>query len=762
MRPVALAAALCLALPFAAQATWRASLPGTPLLPEPSCLCAPQPPGDTDDWLQRAKNGDAYAQWVVSARLINTEPTRRQAALDWLKQSAENGYAQAALDWGRVVHYGLFDVPADATVGLRWIKRAAHSGKPEAAWVLAGIYWNGTGGVAVEREQALQWLRRAAEQGWGAARESLGLILRDGDGLPQDAVEALRWLELAAAQGRPGARFMLAALLADGPVDSRDEARALKLYRALASAGYRPAEEAAAVLLAAGRGEATELAPLRRVLEHSAQAGNAGAAFELGRSLVQGRFGAPDQAAGLPWLERAARANHPLAQYFVAETLSPDSQPSKNLPSGNPPAGISRLHWLERAAEVGFTPAEFALGLAYAHGEGVPTDDRAAVGWYQRAADKGDGGAASSLGWRYLQGVTLPQDESAGLVWLRRAAAQADTFSMANLVRVLLARPDAASHDDALVWIRRLADAGDAQYQGMLGALYSGKMPQFKERLRDDAAALRWLKKAAAQGNGAAEVAIATAYLEGRGVPVDVRQAVGWLERSAARGNSEASLDLARLYTLGRGNVARDPDKARTHRERAAASPHPSIQKAAQALANPALRWVDASQQGYDWPRVSRDAKAGDLEAQRLLWGAYVQGNLGLPKSVPNAYHWFQKGAAQGDPEAMNNMGYALYRGYLGRTDFVAARSWFEKAARKGFSLSMVSLARIYERGEGVPANPQKALTWLLQAGRANNPQAVQWLTQLYRHGGLGLKPDPERAAYWAARPIDKRTQVTQ
>ena len=718
------------------------SLPGSDPGME-SALSAPTPPGDTELWQQRASAGNAFAQWVVSIRLLNAGLAHRQAALAALRQSAENGYAQAALAWGQVLLHGQHGTTADVSQGLRWIERAEQSGNAQSAYVLAEAYWNGWIGT-VDRTKSVYWLKRAAEKGWARAREVLGLMLRDGIEIPQDANEAARWLELAAIQGRPDAKFALAEMFSTGQGVGHDDARALNLYRELAKAGYLPAEQKAAAMVAEGRGDATDAAPLRAYLEKSAQAGNAGAAYELGIGLLDGRFGQVDRVAGLRWLERAAGADHPFAQFHLAwQGL----------------AAERRVQWLERAARLGFTPAEFSLGMAYAYGDGVKTDDRAAVDWYRRAAEKGDVEAQSSLGWRYLHGVTLPKDEAQALVWMRRAAAQGNALSMINLVPTLLARPDSASQDEALAWIKRLAESGRAQFQGVLGAFYNGDSPGFGTRDLDYAEAVRWWKKAAVQGNGAVEVSLGNAYTDGRGVPADVAQAKRWYERAAERGDAAADLNLARIYLFGRGGTPRNPEKVHFHLERADRSAIPRIRQEVKQLRDPALRWVDAQGKQYDWPRARADAIVGDRDAQRLLGTAYLQGNLGLPQSLPTAYSWFLKAAMQGDPESMNNVGYTLYRGFLGKVDLVGARIWFEKAAQAGFGNSMVSLARMNERGEAGKRDLKKALDWLLKAGEANNPQAVQWLAMLYRNGDLGQAADPKRAAYWEARivPADSK-----
>jgi TPR repeat protein len=243
MRLTAFAAALLLACNLPVAASMLNSLPGGNPHPE-ATLTAPIPPGDTELWQQRANAGDAYAQWVVSARLLRSGPAHRPAALAALRLSAENGYAKAALDWGRILLHGKYQTPVDAPEGLRWIESAEQNGNTESAHVLAQVHWNGWAGP-VDRPKAVQWFQRAAESGWAPARAVLGLMLRDGIEIAPDAREAVRWLELAANQGRPEAKFALAEMLSTGQGIARDDARALGIYRELAQTGYLPAEQKA-------------------------------------------------------------------------------------------------------------------------------------------------------------------------------------------------------------------------------------------------------------------------------------------------------------------------------------------------------------------------------------------------------------------------------------------------------------------------------------------------------------------------------------
>ena len=61
-------------------------------------------------------------------------------------------------------------------------------------------------------------------------------------------------------------------------------------------------------------------------------------------------------------------------------------------------------------ARQGIASAQFALGVMYFNGRGVPQDNVEAVTWFRRAAEQGDASAQFSLGLRYITGEGVPQD----------------------------------------------------------------------------------------------------------------------------------------------------------------------------------------------------------------------------------------------------------------------------------------------------------------------------------------------------------------
>src|SRR5579863_2368437 len=70
-----------------------------------------------------------------------------------------------------------------------------------------------------------------------------------------------------------------------------------------------------------------------------------------------------------------------------------------------------------------------------------------------------------------------------------------------------------------------------------------------------------WYRKAADQGNPAAQVYLGYMYTVGMGVPQDKAEAVRWYRRASSSNYPEAKVNLAALYMRGDG-VKQDPQEA--------------------------------------------------------------------------------------------------------------------------------------------------------------------------------------------------------
>jgi TPR repeat protein len=123
---------------------------------------------------------------------------------------------------------------------------------------------------------------------------------------------------------------------------------------------------------------------------------------------------------------------------------------------------VQAASWYRKAAEQGYSPAEFSLGLFYVHGWGVPQDYTQALVWYSKAAEQNNPNALVNMALLYHEGKGVKKNEEQALDYIHRAAE---------------------------------AGAPDAQFQ--MGMDYDGGYHGLKQ---DKALAAEWFRKAAEQG----------------------------------------------------------------------------------------------------------------------------------------------------------------------------------------------------------------------------------------------------------------------
>jgi clan AA aspartic protease (TIGR02281 family) len=116
-----------------------------------------------------------------------------------------------------------------------------------------------------------------------------------------------------------------------------------------------------------------------------AEGGNAEAQNELGYAYWNGLVALPDRPRDDA---EALRCRGAEAQQSGCAAL----QRARN---------VTAMGWWRKAADQGYTIAQYNLGTMYEHGEGVPKDYAEAAIWYRKAADQGDADAKKNLATLY-------------------------------------------------------------------------------------------------------------------------------------------------------------------------------------------------------------------------------------------------------------------------------------------------------------------------------------------------------------------------
>ena len=159
--------------------------------------------------------------------------------------------------------------------------------------------------------------------------------------------------------------------------------------------------------------------------------------------------------------ERAAGAGSSGLPPALAELAAAHPLRLPARPAGDGQASIVSLR---HRAELGDTAAAYALGLAYAAGDGAPLDKAEAVRWLRVAADNGSSAAQYVLAALYHSGLDDDSgpDEKRTLWWLRSAATSGHALAAFALGLRYLAAPGDENRRQGAYWVERAAEEGMA------------------------------------------------------------------------------------------------------------------------------------------------------------------------------------------------------------------------------------------------------------------------------------------------------------
>ena len=179
--------------------------------------------------------------------------------------------------------------------------------------------------------------------------------------------------------------------------------------------------------------------------------------------------------------------------------------------------------WYKVAADKGYAPAQFNLGLAYELGRGLPADERQAFKYYLMSAEQGFAAAQFNVGNMYSAGRGVGQD-----------------LFEANL------------------WYKQAAEKGILEAQFNLGLAYEAGRGVKKDEIQ----AARWYKQAADRGFARAQYNLGLLLEDGRGMPKNEAMAATLYRAAAEQGFAPAQNNYGVMISEGRGGLAKDPVEA--------------------------------------------------------------------------------------------------------------------------------------------------------------------------------------------------------
>ncbi|KAI9203394.1 uncharacterized protein BJ171DRAFT_583231 [Polychytrium aggregatum] len=396
----------------------------------------------------------------------------------------------------------------------------------------------------------------------------------------------------------------------------------------------------------------------RSWLVAQAEHGNAAASYFLARILQI-------EVEGQPYMERstqqsikqrifhhlesAAEAQHPMAQFRLAECYLNGIEVDKD--------HTKAAELYRGPADRGIPQAQVALGRCYETGEGVEQSYDTAIEWYSKAADQGseDGRlhivflrgwfsfighgveqsdetafnywhevstqstdpviksiATHMVGWMHYLGRGITQDKQEGVRIIRDN--QSDEFGLGE-AECLAYWSSISSNSPAACKFFQVCQLGSDR-DWLCRHLMAVCVFHGFGTTEDKKKAIGIFEQLANEGHSDSQLWIGICYCFGRGVSRNYEKALEWLFKSASQGNSYGQWRVGNCYYYGYG-VTGDERKA--------------------------VEWF------------LKSAEQGNRYGQFWLGYCYQYGR-GVPRDIDTAVFWYRKSADQGWQDAIDNL----------------------------------------------------------------------------------------------------------
>jgi TPR repeat protein/serine/threonine protein kinase len=376
-----------------------------------------------------AAAGTTEARELAEAELALGSMTRRGrgTALDLVEaRRLMEEAAASGVDWGQKTLADMIAAgeggPRDEARAVRLLEAAAGQGNG-TAMVALGTRADDAG----RYDEAFAWFQRAADEGDSEGKLRLGILYRDGHGVPQDQVKALElFLEVAGA-GNTWGMVEVGYAYQEGRGTARDFEQARSWYRRAMDAGQTAGALKLASLVEAGQGGAKDEVEARRLYEVAVADNDSWAMVLLGDMLAQGRGGERDDARAVA-LWRRAEPKNIAAVARLGEMLA--------LGRGTPRDDAEAVRLFARADAARSFRGTIDLANMLADGRGAPKDEARAVRLYTSAAENGYRDAFFPLATMFEEGRGTPRDLDLAVRWYRAAGAQGDEAAHAALQRL--------------------------------------------------------------------------------------------------------------------------------------------------------------------------------------------------------------------------------------------------------------------------------------------------------------------------------------
>ncbi len=373
-----------------------------------------------------------------------------------------------------------------------------------------------------------------------------------------------------------------------------------------------------------------------------------------------------------------------------------------NTPKKNIMAAIEHF---SQAVALGHADAHYFLGRFYGLGDGISIDFAKAKQHYEKGHTLGSFKCGYALGLMYHTGMGVEKDEvlakeyfSSNYAILLSEAQANDPVSMHILGTYYYYGFSVQRYIfQALTWFLKASELGYSDSQYMLGMIYE----TIGHEESDLSKATHYYELAAKQDHPYALYTLGINSLEAE----RFKDAVFYLEKAANQQYVLAAYTLAMYY---HEKEPQYPLKA------------------------------------FEWFMVA--AKQNHTESEYYV-GLYYQNAKGVPQNIEQAIQWYERAAMKENKNALYHLAMILIK--QERKDFVTVAKLLEKAAKLDHPNAQYNLAVMYQKGDGVEQDMQKALFWYEKAAEAHLAIAQYNLGMIYFEGSIVEKDEAKAKELW-------------
>lgn len=505
---------------------------------------------------------------------------------------------------------------------------------------------------------------------------------------------------------------------------------------------------ALAVLYRDGRGVAKDEARAATLFQEATKLGHAGSAYSYAQMLEKGYAGNPAniQAAKAAYLKglglKSGEAGLALARLYRAGSPSEAAQADEMT--------ARALVLLRADADKGNGMAAWLGGYVYEMGNGVPKDPKEALDWYEKGAKVDAPAALLGAGRLLAQGLGGTSGQMKVVDYMRRAAMAGSVIAAMEIGESLFRGEDyyiQVHKDEALVWLKRAAIAGNAKATNRLAEWYM--------RQDNAVAALPYLEKSAQMGSFSAMFSLYRIYREGLAGAADMEKAKVYHAQAMALPNKkiEDTLKLVRLMLTPNEPVFDGARGKAILEEQANKGLLPAMTMLADGFEQGVFGGVD-TQSALKWRGVA--AARGDVTAMLALAMTYHDGVV-VARDDALAKDYFKKALSSvkdTDYPVMTRIGRMYKMGGFEGKDKTQALGWFEKAAKGGDPIAQLEIGRLIVWGSVERYTAADAVKYFKAAARGGNQDALLELGKAYA-GGRGVPVDHFEAVKYFARAAE-------